>query len=303
MKMFLLHVHEAEAGFFDGVFLHAIKETLGLLPFLFLTYLLIEYIEHNAKERAEAFLSRSGAFAPIFGGLAGAIPQCGFSAAASNLYSGGVITLGTLIAVFLSTSDEMLPILITGNFSIKTILAIMAYKTAVAILCGVAINVIYRPSPKAALEDAEHHERCHCHHDHCEGGIIRPAILHTIKITIFILFVNFGISSAVYFMGEDALVSILPEIPLVSHFIASIFGLIPNCAASVALTTLAAEGIISVGEMMSGLLSGAGIGMAILLRRNRPRKENLAIILIVVVIGAVFGLLADTIMPNILFNT
>ena len=300
--MFLLHAHEAGSGFFDEVFLHAIKETLGLLPFLFLTYLLIEYIEHNAKERAEAFLSRSGAFAPIFGGLAGAIPQCGFSAAASNLYSGGVITLGTLIAVFLSTSDEMLPILITGNFSINAILAIVAYKTAVAILCGVAINIIYRPSKRVFDVDEDHHDHCDCHHDNCEGGIIRPAISHTVKITIFILFVNLVISSAVYFMGEDALVSILPKIPLVSHLITAIFGLIPNCAASVALTTLAAEGIISVGEMMSGLLSGAGIGMAILLRRNRSRKENLVIILVVVAIGAVFGLLADVIMPNILLS-
>ena len=298
--MFLLHAHEVEGSFFDEVFLHGIKETLGLLPFLFLTYLLIEYIEHKAKDKAEVFISRSGAFAPIFGGLAGAIPQCGFSAAASNLYSGGVITLGTLIAVFLSTSDEMLPILISGSFSIGSIAAILGYKTGVAILCGVIINIIYHPTKKAEGDAPRVECECDCRHDHCESGIVRPAILHTLKISLFILLVTLGINSAVYFIGEDTLVAILPEIPLVSHFLTAVFGLIPNCAASVVLTTLASEGIITVGEMMSGLLSGAGIGLAVLLRRNRPRRENFVIILIIVAVGAVFGLLADVIMPNIL---
>ena len=301
--MFLLHAHGQEGGihgFFEEVFLHGIEETMRLVPFLFLTYLLIEYIEHKAKDRAEAFISRSGALAPIFGGLVGAIPQCGFSAAASNLYSGGVITLGTLIAVFLSTSDEMLPILISGNFRIGSIVAILVYKTAVAIVCGIIINLIYRPSQKAKKVEECGDEECECHHDHCEGGLFRPALLHTLKISGFILLVTLAINSAIYFLGEDALISILPEIPFVSHLITAIFGLIPNCAASVVLTTLAAEGFISVGEMMAGLLSGAGIGLAVLLRRNRPRRENALILLLIVVIGAIFGLLADVIMPNIL---
>ena len=301
--MFLLHIHVDEAmshGFFDEVFLHGIEETLRLVPFLFLTYLLIEYIEHKAKDRAEAFISRSGALAPIFGGLVGAIPQCGFSAAASNLYSGGVITLGTLIAVFLSTSDEMLPILISGNFRIGSIVAILVYKTLVAIICGVLINLVYHPSSKAKRVEVHGSEECECHHDHCDGGLLRPALIHTLKISGFILLVTLAINSAIYFLGEDALVSILPEIPLISHLITAIFGLIPNCAASVVLTTLAAEGFISVGEMMAGLLSGAGIGLAVLLRRNRPRRENVVILLLIVIIGAVFGLLADVLMPNIL---
>ena len=299
IKMFLLHAHEVEGSFFDEVFLHGIKETLGLIPFLFLTYLLIEYIEHKAKSRAEEFISRSGALAPIFGGLAGAIPQCGFSAAASNLYSGGVITLGTLIAVFLSTSDEMLPILISGSFSIGSIAAILGYKTAVAILCGVVINLVYRRGGKVKKAIA-HEEECKCHHDHDEKSIIRPAISHTLKISLFILLVTLAINSAIYFVGEEALISVLPEIPLLSHLLTAIFGLIPNCAASVVLTTLAAGGIITVGEMMSGLLSGAGIGLAVLLRRNRPMRDNVVIILLIVIIGAVFGFLADIIMPGIL---
>lgn len=300
--MFLLHAHgsgEHAESFFEEVFLHGIKETLSLIPFLFLTYLLMEYIEHKAKSRAEAFISRTGVFAPIFGGLAGAIPQCGFSTAASNLYSGRVITLGTLIAVFLSTSDEMLPILISGNFSIVSIAAIMAYKTAVAILCGVLIDLFVRPAAKRA-EEIYSCDYCECHHHHGGGGILRPAIMHTLKIALFILLVTFGINSLVYFIGEDSLVSILPSVPLLSHLLTAIFGLIPNCAASVVLTTLASAGVISAGEMMAGLFSGAGIGLAVLLRRNRPIRDNILIILLIVVIGAVFGFLADIIMPGVL---
>lgn len=302
--MFLLHAHSGDGlhgGFIDEVLIHGINETVGLIPFLFLTYLLMEYIEHKAKARTEAFISRAGSFAPIFGGLAGAIPQCGFSAAASNLYSGRVISLGTLIAVFLSTSDEMLPILISGSFSIAGIAAIMAYKTAVAILCGVIIDFFVRPSAKRE-EELHSCDECERHHHHCEGGIVRPAIVHTLKITSFILIVTLCINSIVYFIGEDELISILPSIPVLSHLLTAIFGLIPNCAASVVLTTLASAGMISVGEMMSGLFSGAGIGLAVLLRRNRPMKENILIILLIVAIGTVFGFIADAIMPGILFG-
>lgn len=300
--MFLLHAHGGEehiGSFFEEIFLHGIKDTLTLIPFLFLTYLLMEYIEHKAKSRAEAFIRRTGPFAPIFGGLAGAIPQCGFSAAASNLYSGRLISLGTLVAVFLSTSDEMLPILISGSFSITAIAAIMAYKTAVAIFCGFLIDFFIRPSAKRG--EGEHScGECDCHHHHGDG-ILRPAIAHTLKISLFILLVTFGINSLVYFVGEEALISVLPDIPLVSHLLTAIFGLIPNCAASVVLTTLASAGLISGGEMLSGLFSGAGIGLAVLLRRNRPMRENILIIILMVVIGAVFGFIADAIMPGILF--
>ncbi len=300
--MSLLHAHGGEehiGGFFQEIFLHGIKETLTLIPFLFLTYLLMEYIEHKAKSRAESFIRRTGRFAPLFGGLAGAIPQCGFSAAASNLYSGRLISLGTLIAVFLSTSDEMLPILISGSFSITAIAAIMAYKTAVAIFCGFLIDFFIRPSANRE-EDGHLCEECECHHHH-GGGIIRPAIVHTLKISLFILLVTFVINSLVYFIGEETLISVLPEIPLLSHLLTAIFGLIPNCAASVVLTTLASAGMISAGEMLSGLFSGAGIGLAVLLRRNGPMRDNILIILLLVVIGAVFGFVADAIMPSILF--
>jgi hypothetical protein len=194
----------------------------------------------------------------------------------------------------------MLPILISGSFSITSIAVIMGYKTAVAILCGVLIDLFVRPSKKGA--EMHSCEECECHHHHGEGGIIRPAIVHTLKISLFILLVTFGINSFVYFIGEDALISFLPDVPLLSHLLTAIFGLIPNCAASVVLTTLASVGVISAGEMMSGLFSGAGIGLAVLLRRNRPMRENILIILLIVIIGTVFGFIADAVMPGILMH-
>ena len=301
--MFLLHAHGAEEayahGFFDQVVLHGALEVAKLIPFLFLTYLLIEYIEHKAGERAERFISRSGNFAPVFGALVGAVPQCGFSAAASSLYTGGVISVGTLIAVFLSTSDEMLPILISGSFSPLAILAIVGYKTLVAMVIGVVINLILRGARNgsATKSEGDHH---HCHDHTCGGGIFSSALLHTLKIGGFVLLITICINGVIFLVGEEKLGAIIPSVPVVGHLVAAVFGLIPNCAASVALTTLAKGGIISVGEMLSGLFSGAGIGLAVLVRTNKSKKQNLLIILAMVVIGAVFGYIADLVMPDIL---
>lgn len=298
--MFLLHAHGTEAaeGFWSEVFVDGLLDTLKLIPFLFVTYLLMEYIEHKAKSRAEGFIQRSGALAPVVGGLVGAVPQCGFSSAAANLYSGRLITLGTLIAVFLSTSDEMIPILISGKISALAILAIVAYKTVAAIAVGLLIDLFLRKKHDA---NAEIHSEEICHaHDHCHGKILPMALGHTAKISLFVLIINLSINALIYLVGEDTLGTYLSAIPVLSHLLGAVFGLIPNCAASVALTTLAIEGLISSGTMISGLFSGAGIGLAVLLKENKSKKENLAVILIIVVFGTIFGILSDIIMPDIL---
>lgn len=300
--MFLLHAHGGDEhlpDFVNEIFIHGIEEVAVLIPLLFLTYLLIEYIGHRAKSHAVISMERAGALAPVFGGLAGAFPQCGFSAVASSLYAGRMITLGTLIAVFLSTSDEMLPILISGSLSPLAILAIVGYKTAAAILCGVIIDLVYRRGKRPA-EASCHTDCCHCEDDGKHGGILRHAIRHTLKISVFVLVVTFAINAAVYFIGEDGIGALIPSIPFLGHIVAAIFGLIPNCAPSVVLTKLATGGIISAGQMMSGLFSGAGVGLAVLLRQSRSKKDNFMIILILVVLGAVLGFLADIIMPGLL---
>ena len=299
--MFLLHAHESGATgvaeFMTEVFWHGILDALDLLPLLFVTYLLMEYIEHKAKSHAEDFIRRSGGLAPVVGGLVGSLPQCGFSAVAANLYSGRLISFGTLVAVFLATSDEMIPVLISGKISALSILAIMAYKTSVAILCGLILELVLRRRERGASEARHHHgEDCHCH-----DGIFRSALLHTLKISAFILIVNFAINALIYLVGEEAIGGFMQGNSFISHFAAAVFGLIPNCAASVALTTLAAEGLITSGTMMAGLFSGAGIGLAVLFRESRPRRVNIVIIAILVTVGAAFGYLADLIFPNLLY--
>lgn len=299
--MFLLHAHEGGASgvteIMTEVFWHGILDTLDLIPLLFITYLFMEYIEHKAKSKAEDVIRSSGALAPIVGGLAGSLPQCGFSAVAANLYSGGLVSLGTLVAVFLATSDEMIPILISGKISAVSIAVILCYKTAVAILSGFIIDLVLRRHKAENKREVDEHHR---EHGHCHEGIFKSAAIHTMKITLFILLVNFGINALIYALGEDAIGGFIYGIPVLGHLIAAIFGLIPNCAASVALTTLATEGIITGGTMMAGLFSGAGIGLAVLLRENRPRRVNAMIIGILVLIGTVFGYLADLILPNLL---
>ncbi len=279
--------------FAEEVFFHGITDTLILVPFLFLTYLLMELIEHKAGERTMKFMKTSGKLGPIAGGLLGAVPQCGFSSVASNLYCGKVITTGTLIAVFLSTSDEMLPILI-GNESIKlkTVLFILLYKVLVAVFVGFIVDIAFLLLKKGG-EEINIDELCDNDNCHCERGIFHSALHHTLSITLFILLCTFLINAAVFFISEDVLISVMYDKPVISHIIASIFGLIPNCAASVALTKFYTGGFITLGTMLSGLFSGAGVGLLVLFRVNKSVKRNLIIIGILLLAGTLFGFLAD----------
>ena len=297
--MFLLHTHthsEAEGfvSFLEEVMLHGLIETLKLVPFLFLTYLLMEFIEHRAADKAERFMKRAGVFGPAIGGLLGAVPQCGFSAAAANLYTGRVISAGTLIAVFLSTSDEMLPILIGGRVPAITVLLLVLYKAGVAIAVGFAVDLVLRLTHrgKGEINIDELCERDDCH---CERGIFYSAIHHTLTISLFILIVTLGINALVFFLGEETIGAVMYDKPVISHLIAAVVGLVPNCAASVLLVTLYSEGMITVGTMLAGLFSGAGVGTLVLFKVNRHYKANLLILLVLILSGVAFGLLGEVI--------
>lgn len=300
--MALLHTHaEGEvAHWFDEIFLHGLLDTLKIIPFLFLTYLLMEFIEHKAGEKAEGFMKRAGVFAPVVGGALGAIPQCGFSAAAANLYAGRIVSMGTVVAVFLSTSDEMIPILVSGRVPVGTVVLVVLYKALVGILVGLgldlALKLMRREPEKINIDAICDEDNCHC-----ERGIWYSALHHTATISLFVLIVTLAINALVFFVGEENLGAVMHGKPFISHLIAAVFGLIPNCAASVALTTLCTEGLITAGTMMSGLFSGAGVGLLVLCRVNRKPKENAIIIGIVVTAGVIFGLLADLIFPAELF--
>ena len=278
--------------FLQEVLLDGLIDTAKLLPFLFLTYLAMEFIEHRAAAKAERLLLRVGRFGPLLGGLFGAVPQCGFSVAAANLYAGHLLTAGTLVAVFLSTSDEMLPLLLSGGVRWQTILLLIGGKAAVGILVGFLFDLLFRRRGK---EDRDLHidELCDKDGCHCERGILRSALHHTLHITVFLLLVTLAINTLVFFIGAERLSAVMSSLPGVSHTIAALFGLIPNCAASVALTQFWMDGIITAGTMLAGLLPGAGLGLLVLFRVNPRLRENLLILAVLVACGVGFGVLAD----------
>jgi hypothetical protein len=299
--MFLLHAHGGEESWFSEIFLHGFLETLKLIPFLFLTYLLMEFIEHRASDGANRFMNKAGAFGPAIGGALGAVPQCGFCAAASNLYAGRVITLGTLVAVFLSASDEMLPIMISGEVPLVNLLLLLLYKAGVAIAVGFGVDLAMRLL-HIGREEINIDEICDNDNCHCERGIWYSALHHTVTISIFVLIMSISINALIFFIGEENLGAVMYDKPFISHLIAAVFGLIPNCAASVALATLCKEGLITVGTMLSGLFSGAGVGLLVLFRVNKRVKENLIIVSILVLSGFAFGLIGDLIFPAGIFG-
>lgn len=272
--------------------LHVIEETLidtvKLFPFLFLTYLAMEYLEHRTGEKTQKLIRKAGRSGPVLGGLLGIVPQCGFSTAASNLYAGRVISLGTLIAIYLSTSDEMLPILISEQASMELILQILLVKAVIGMAAGLIIDMVLRR--KSQEEQGHIHEICEHEHCHCEKGVFRSALTHTAQIVLFILLVTFVLNLILYFVGEDALAGLILNRPLLGPMLAGLVGLIPNCAGSVAITQLYLQGAMGLGAAMAGLLVGSGVGLLVLFRVNRNRKENLKILCLLYGIGVLTGI-------------
>ena len=271
------------------VIVETLIDTLKLIPFLFLTYLAMEYLEHKTGEKTQQLIKKAGRFGPVLGGLLGIVPQCGFSTAGSNLYAGRVISLGTLIAIYLSTSDEMLPILISEQAPMGLILRLLFAKAAIGMAAGMAIDILLR---RKDAEEHEHiHEICEHEHCHCEKGVFRSAVNHTAQITFFILLVTFGLNLILHFVGEETMSGLVLNRPLLGPVLAGIVGLIPNCAGSVVITQLFLQGAMSPGAAMAGLLTGSGVGMLVLFRVNRNRKENLKVLGLLYGIGVLAGII------------
>ncbi len=283
--------------FLHDVVLHGLLDSLKVLPFLFLAYLLMEWLEHKAGEKTERLIRKTGVFGPLVGATLGVIPQCGMSTMASNLYAARIITVGTLVSVFLSTSDEMLILMITEKVPLPTTFFILLYKILVSVLVGFALDFAIRMYQKkrAHTQDTHRHvhEVCEEHGCHCERGILLSALIHTIKIFLFVLLVNLLISTLVFFLGEGWLRSSVFSLPVVSHLLCAIIGLVPNCAVSVLLTKFYMAGYISVGAMLAGLLPGAGVGLAVFVRMHQKKKECIGVLLLLVLTGLIFGALAD----------
>lgn len=276
------------------VMTHSFSETINLLPFLYLSYLLMEFLEHKSGDATQKLLRRSGKIGPLLGGTLGVVPQCGFSAAASGLYSGRLITLGTLLAVYLSTSDEMLPIMLSGGVSIWFVLAVLGCKCLIAIIFGFAVDLVLRlVSTERYGEESQIEELCERDHCKCGEHFALSALNHTVRTLTFIFLVCLVLNGAMEWVGEETMAGWILTRPFLGNLLAALVGLIPNCASSVVLTELYLSGVISLGSMMSGLLVNAGVGLLVLVRNNRPVKDSLRIIGILFGIGVLVGLLLD----------
>lgn len=282
-------------------FLDAAIDSLKILPFLFVTYIVMEYVEHRMEETSKDAIRKSGKMGPLFGALCGIVPQCGFSAAASNLYAGRVITIGTLIAVYLSTSDEMLPILISEHVPVVTMIKILGLKFFIALIMGFCVDLIFAHSMhmRAYAERVPEDEAffikkiCESEQCKCNDGILKSAIKHTFHIILFLMLISFTLNVVLTAVGEESLYNFILNKPVIGVFLSGIIGLIPNCAASVIITDLYLKGLMSLGAMMSGLLVGAGVGLVVLWRVNSSFKDTLKVIGILYVCGISAGLLLE----------
>lgn len=270
------------------IIIETLVDTLKLVPFLLITFLLIEVIEHKINNKK--IITKSGKFGPFIGSILGAFPQCGFSASITNLYATRIVTLGTLIAVYLSTSDEMLPIMLSHNVEISTITKIILIKIFVGMISGFIIDFILRKKEQIKIEELCEHEHCHCEH-----SILLSSLKHTFNIVAFILIISFILNIGFEYFGEGAISKIFLKNNIFSSFISSVIGLIPNCASSVIITELYLSDAITFGSCMAGLLTGSGIGILILFRTNKNIKENIQILFTIYGIGAISGIIIDLI--------
>ena len=258
--------------------IHAAEECLKIVPFLYLTLVLIEWLEHRSSHNFERLIARAGRLGPAVGSLLGCVPQCGFSAACATLFNSGLISAGTLLAVFLSTSDEALPILLANPAHWKRIVPLLLTKVIIALLFGMLLDFIWHP--KAQLEahrrTAQPH-RCSCHGNHSLGSMLLAAARRMLSILAFLFVLTFLLHTSIEAVGKDAIAALL--LPgFFQPLLTAIFGLIPNCATSVLLTQLYLEGFISFGSVVAGLSTAAGIGLLILLRGHPSKRTVLTLL-------------------------
>ena len=274
---------------------HSVADTLYIIPFLFVTYLAMEWLEHKTGGRAQAAIQRAGAAGPVVGAVVGAVPQCGFSAAAATLWAGRVLTPGTLFAVFRSTSDEMLPIFLAEQVPFDVILKIIGAKIVIGMVMGfivdAALRIARRIDAPLHIHELCEHDHCHCHDG--EGGILKSAVKHTLQVTVFIFVITIVLNAVLEVVGEDVLAEFLAANPALSVFGSALVGLVPNCAASVVIAQLYVEGVLGSGAMLAGLLVSVGVGLLVLVRTNRRPRENVAIIVGLYATGVVWGLVAN----------
>lgn len=268
-------------------------DALKLIPFLFIAFLLIEVLEHKLTVKNKNIITKSKKIGPILGAILGVIPQCGFSVMGTNLYVTRIISLGTLFSIYLSTSDEMLPILISEKADIKIILQIILIKILFGMIYGMLIDLVLRK--KNTKQEKTNYEICDKDHCHCEKGILLSAIKHTLNIIIFLFITSLIINIIFNYVGQDYLSKILLKNSILGSFITSLIGLIPNCGASVILTQLYLNNAISLPSLIAGLLTGSGTAIIVLFKENKNIKENIFIVFLLYSLGVISGLILEII--------
>ena len=268
-------------------------DNIKIFPFLFVTYLFLEYLERKTSDKTTAAIQKATKAGPLAGAVLGVLPQCGFSVVAANLFAARVITMGTLIAIFLSTSDELLPILISYEAPLSLIAVIVGYKAVCGMIFGYLIDFTLQKKhnlPKPDIETLCQNEHCHCEENE---PLWKPALYHSIRITLFILAVSLILNFLLQFCGNSTNLTQILQYPLLGEMFSALIGLIPNCSASVILTQMYILNYIDFSTMMSGSLVSGGVGLLVLFRVNRPLKQNIKIIALLYICGLVGGLCSN----------
>lgn len=268
-------------------------DCLKMLPFLFVAFILIEAFEHYSSEFTEKLLIKVGKAGPIVGAVAGCVPQCGFSVMAANLYAGGIISVGTLLSVFIATSDEAILIMLGDPGAIREVGSLLAAKVLIAIAAGYIVDIFLKNRISEPKASGNLCDDCGCHKE--DSNVLKSAWHHTVKIFIYLFLFTGILNFCVEIFGIEQLSAFLLGDTILQPVIAAVIGLIPNCAASVILTQLYLSGAISFASVIAGLCTGAGIGLVVLCKVNRDKRENLKIIGVLLAIAVIVGILVEII--------
>lgn len=272
----------------------AIIDSIHTLPFLFIVFIFIEFFEYYYADKVNNFMKNSGKTGPLIGSLAAVIPQCGFSIIASSLYTNKLITRGTLIAIYLATSDEALPVLLSYPEKINLVLPVIGVKLLIAIIGGYLTDLLFKNSIDKNTVKETPEEGC-CKHDILTNNKINlwlHPIMHTLNVFTFILIITLILN---FFIKDSTIINFLsnPDIgyKIIQPVLTSVIGLIPNCAVSIALTMMLIKGTITFGAAIAGLCSNAGLGLLVLLRKNKNFSDSIFIIIILLAASIISGMI------------
>lgn len=296
----MLETFFSNLTFLDEWLVDALTDSIKTIPFLFLVFLFIELFEHYLADKIKAFLKHSKKEGPILGAAAGSIPQCGFSVVASALYTEGFITKGSVIAAYIATSDEAIPVLLMYPDYISFVLPLIFIKIFVAVIVGYLVDLSFKKPLEQNVEIAntEGIEGC-CSHPitkHKKRDFLIHPLKHTVSIFFFILCLTIILNYLIEVIDITKIFDLkAAKMTYISPLISAIFGLIPNCAVSVGLVLMFIKGTITFGTMISGLMTGGGLGLLVLFKNNKNKKDILSIILILIATGYFSGVVINTV--------